>query len=155
MNAQLIFKKPISHWQADSRLYNLSHSWPMSMAMDLALLCLICKGENGISECCWDVFTVDIALSHHFVAPHPPSARNKDQKLISHYFEDKVFHRLWLLSHWKCVIQEIWPTVIFSTALPPCRSASGNDYASEKLSKMMGNLASYSFNSWCVESVDR
>ena len=66
----------------------------MNLAMDLALLCVICKGENGISKCYWDVFSVDIALSHHFVAPHPPSARNKNQKLISHYFEDKIFHRL-------------------------------------------------------------
>ena len=32
--------------------------------------------------------------------------------------------------------------------LPPCRSATGIGYASKKLSKMAGSLASYSPYSW-------
>ena len=35
--------------------------------------------------------------------------------------------------------------------LPPCRSATGIGYASKKLSKMAGNSASYSPNSWWVD----
>ena len=31
---------------------------------------------------------------------------------------------------------------------PPCRSATGIGYTSKKLSKMAGNLTSYSPNSW-------
>ena len=34
------------------------------------------------------------------------------------------------------------------TTLPPYRSAAGIGYASKKLSKMAGNLASYPPNSW-------
>ena len=34
--------------------------------MDITALCDICGGKNGA------VFSVDIALAHHFVAPHPP-----------------------------------------------------------------------------------
>ena len=37
--------------------------------------------------------------------------------------------------------------------LPPCRSASGIDYPSKKLSKMAGYSASYPFNSWCIGRV--
>ena len=34
------------------------------------------------------------------------------------------------------------------TLPPPCRSATGIGYASKKLSKMAGNVASYSPYSW-------
>ena len=34
--------------------------------------------------------------------------------------------------------------------LPPCRNASGVGYTSKKLSKMVGNSASYSLNSWLM-----
>ena len=32
----------------------------------------------------------------------------------------------------------------------PCGNACGIEYANEKLSKMVGNLATYPFNSWCI-----
>ena len=35
--------------------------------------------------------------------------------------------------------------------LPPCRSASSIGYTNEKLSKMAGNSASYSLNSWWID----
>ena len=37
---------------------------------------------------------------------------------------------------------------LFSSALQPCRSASGIGYTGKKLSKMVGNSASYLLNSW-------
>ena len=30
------------------------------------------------------------------------SARNKDQKLVGRFLEDRIFTGYWLLSHWKC-----------------------------------------------------
>ena len=36
---------------------------------------------------------------------------------------------------------------------PPCRSASGIDYPSKKLSKMAGYSDNYPFNSWCIGRV--
>ena len=39
----------------------------------------------------------------------------------------------------------------FVATLPPCRSATGIGYTSKKLSKMVGNSASYSSNSWWVD----
>ena len=35
--------------------------------------------------------------------------------------------------------------------LPPCRSASGIDYPSKTLSKMVSYSASYPFYSWCLD----
>ena len=35
--------------------------------------------------------------------------------------------------------------------LPPCRSATNIGYTSKKLTKMAGNSASYSPNSWCID----
>ena len=40
----------------------------------------------------------------------------------------------------------------FVDPLHPYRSACGIGYASKKLSKMVGNSASYPFNSWCINS---
>ena len=50
---------------------NLPHDWLMSLAMDLAALC-ICEGENGTNGCHLAAYSVDIAFSHHFIAPHHP-----------------------------------------------------------------------------------
>ena len=43
------------------------------------------------------------------------------------------------------------PTTLWLPTLPPCGSATGIGYASKKLSKMAGNSASYSPNSWWVD----
>ena len=37
--------------------------------------------------------------------------------------------------------------------LPPYRIASGIAYASKKLSKMAGNIASYPLNGWLIDSL--
>ena len=39
------------------------------LAMDITALCDMCWGENGNDGA---VFSVDKALAHHFMAPHPP-----------------------------------------------------------------------------------
>ena len=39
----------------------------------------------------------------------------------------------------------------FVATHPPCGSATVVGYASKKLSKMAGNLASYSLNSWLID----
>ena len=43
----------------------------ISLDMDLDL-CVICRDENGTNGYCLAVSSVDIALSCHFVALHPP-----------------------------------------------------------------------------------
>ena len=48
----------------------------MNLAMDLAPLCEICGGKNGINGCHLTVYSEDIALAHHLMAtchPHSPT----------------------------------------------------------------------------------
>ena len=42
--------------------------------MNLATLCdmYLCRGENGTSGCHLAVFSMDVALAHHFVALYHP-----------------------------------------------------------------------------------
>ena len=40
--------------------------------------------------------------SHKCVHMHILSTRSKDQKLVGHFFEDRIFIGYWLLSHCKC-----------------------------------------------------
>ena len=51
---------------------------------------------------------------------------------------------IWLV----LVKTELLPATSWLPTLPPCGSATGIGYTSKKLSKMAGDLASYSPNSW-------
>ena len=57
---------------------------------------------------------------------------------------------IWLFS----VYTENKPATVWLPTIPsstPYRSACGIGIASDKLSKMAGNLTSYTFNSWCTD----
>ena len=49
------------------------HDWLMSLAMDLAAVCVTCGGENGTNDGHVPVLSEDVAFAHHFVATHPPT----------------------------------------------------------------------------------
>ena len=87
------------------------YNWLMRLAMDLAALCGMYRGQNGINGCHLAVFSLDVAFAHHFMAI--------------------------------CLL----PTI------PPYRNASDIGYASKKLSKMVGNSASYLLNSWLTDGL--
>ena len=52
--------------------YKSPHDWLVSLAMDLAILCVICGGTNDTSGCHLAVFSEDVAVARHFVATRPP-----------------------------------------------------------------------------------
>ena len=52
---------------------NSPHDWLVSLAMDLAVLCDIYRGENGTNRCHLAVFSVDVVFSTISWLPiHPP-----------------------------------------------------------------------------------